>query len=195
MLTVVWDVDDVLNDLMQQWFKHCWLIEHPDCQVTYTDLSENPPHLALGVTLDEYLASLDAFRRTERAINMQPNPRVLAWFRTEGERFRHIAITARPLESAPDVAHWVMRHFGAWVRCFGVVPTRIDGDVPTYDGNKGEYLKWLGRGDIFVDDAAENCLRAESLGLKTLLYAQPWNNSTLATDALLRKLSDLAEES
>ena len=25
MLTIVWDVDDVLNDLMLQWFTSCWL--------------------------------------------------------------------------------------------------------------------------------------------------------------------------
>ena len=195
MLTVVWDVDDVLNGLMEQWFKECWLIEHPDCKVSYAELAANPPHQSLGVTLDEYLASLDSFRKTEKASNMQPNPRALAWFRDEGKRFRHIALTARPLESAPDVAHWVMRHFGAWIRCFGLVPSRVEEDIPIYDCSKGEYLKWLGRGDILVDDSVENCLQADSLGLKTLLYAQPWNQSTLTDDALLHELSDLAEES
>ncbi len=195
MLTVVWDVDDVLNDLMAQWFKHCWLIEHPDCRVAYSELAANPPHQSLGVTLDEYLSSLDSFRKTERAENMQPNPRVLAWFRGEGKRFRHIALTARPLESAPGVAHWVLRHFGAWVRCFGVVPSRIEPDIPIYDGSKGEYLRWLGRGDILVDDSVANCKQAESLGLKALLYPQSWNNGTLTVDDLLHELSNLAEGS
>ena len=195
MLTVVWDVDDVLNDLMVQWFTHCWLIEHPGCRLQYMELSGNPPHRVLGTTLEEYLGSLDAFRGTERACDMMPNPEVLAWFRGQGERFRHIALTARPLESAPDVAHWVLRHFGAWVRCFGVVPSRTSAHIPVYDCSKGDFLRWLGRGDVLVDDSADNVLQAQSLGLKTLLYPQPWNNSTLTAGALLRQLSDMAEES
>jgi phosphoglycolate phosphatase-like HAD superfamily hydrolase len=194
MLTIVWDVDDVLNDLTYQWFTYNWLVEHPDCQLDYSALTGNPPHRILGTTLEEYLASLDAFRITERALNMKPNPVILAWFQHNGQRFRHIALTARPLETAPDVAHWVMRNFGAWIRCFAVVPTRTGADVPIYDLDKGEFLKWLGRGDILVDDSDENVGHAESLGMRTLLYRQPWNNSTLTTDALLQGLCGMAEE-
>jgi len=194
MQTIVWDVDDVLNDLMYQWFTHCWPIEHPECQLRFNELSANPPHQVLDVTLDEYLTSLDAFRATECARNLQPNPEVLAWFGRHGPRFRHVALTARPLESAPDVAHWVMRHFGKWIRCFGVVQSRAIEHFPVYDRTKGEYLQWLGRGDILVDDAEENILQAKSLGMQTLLYAQPWNNSALTTAELLHQLSGLAEE-
>jgi hypothetical protein len=123
---------------------------------------------------------------------MTPNHEVLAWFREQGYRFRHIALTARPLESAPDVAHWVMGHFGGWIRCFGVVPTRTDAGVPVYDRTKGEYLAWLGRGDVLVDDSTENNRQATSLGLRTLLVAQPWNDSDLSFAALLHQLSEMA---
>ena len=196
MLTIVWDVDDVLNDLMYQWFTGGWMVEHPSCAVTYEELSENPPHAALQVQIADYFASMDAFRKTERALEMKPNAEVLAWFHAHGGRFRHIALTARPLETAPDVAHWVMRHFGAWIRCFGVVPTRAPQDVPVYDRNKGEYLDWLGRGDVLVDDSLENIRHAQLLGMKILTYPQPWNrgkhrsNSTAA--ALLQRLTDMA---
>src|SRR5262249_45363806 len=126
---------------------------------------------------------------------MCPNPEVLAWFHEQGGRFRHIALTSRPLATAPDVAHWVMHHFGAWIRCFGVVPTRLDEGLPVYDRTKGEYLAWLGRGDILVDDSADNIRDAESLGLRTLQPAQPWNNSRLSVSDWLRKLSNMAGES
>jgi len=191
MLTVVWDVDDVLNDLMHQWFHNAWLKEHPECRLSYADLAINPPHQVLGVNSAEYLASMDAFRETELANNMTPNPEVLAWFRSEGDRCRHIALTARPLETAPNVAHWVMRHFREWIRCFGVVPTRTDVGVPVYDRTKGEYLAWLGCGDVLVDDSAENGRQAALLGLKPMLVAQPWNNSKLTSPALLRQLSEM----
>jgi hypothetical protein len=191
MLTVIWDVDDILNDLMYQWFSYGWLREHPDCGISFGDLSCNPPHTALGVERTEYLESMDRFRRTERACNMTPNPEVLRWFREQGHRCRHIALTARPLETAPDVASWVMRHFGAWIRCFGVVPTRAGVDVPIYDASKGEFLAWLGRGDVLVDDSTENILQAASLGLRTLQPAQPWNNSKLSIGIVLRELSQI----
>jgi hypothetical protein len=195
MLTVVWDVDDILNDLMFQWFTYGWLPEHPDCPIAFSGLTSNPPHAVLGVDRTDYLQSMDLFRRSDRACNMIPQPDVLTWFREQGSRFRHVALTARPLETAPDVAHWVMRHFGAWIRCFGVVPTRIDADVPAYDRTKGEYLAWLGRGDVLVDDATENILQAQALGLKTLQATQPWNNSTMAIPALLQELSQMAGDS
>ena len=195
MLTVVWDVDDVLNDLMYQWFFHGWMAEHPHCQIPFEKLTSNPPHTVLGTDLPVYLASLDRFRKTELGCNMSPNPDVMAWFRRHGSQFRHVALTARPLETAPDVAHWVMRHFGAWIRCFGVVPTRIDEGIPVYDRTKGEYLAWLGHGDVLVDDSPENIAQAASLGLTTLQAPQPWNNTRLSLPALLRELSQMAGES
>jgi hypothetical protein len=195
MLTVVWDVDDVLNDLTYQWFVYGWLAEHSDCRISYKELTCNPPHDVLGVDRSEYLSSMDDFRRTERARNMAPNREVLTWFHKEGHRFRHLALTARPLETAPDVAHWVMRHFGSWIRSFGVVPTRAAEGVPVYDRSKGEYLAWLGRGDVLVEDSTDNIIEAESLGLRTLQTAQPWNNSKLTMTSVLRRLTQLAGES
>ena len=42
MVTIVWDVDDVLNDLMYQWFTHCWL-RGPGCKLSFEELNANPP--------------------------------------------------------------------------------------------------------------------------------------------------------
>ena len=194
MRTLVWDVDDVLNDLMLQWFSHGWLTEHPACAISFEELTCNPPHTILGVDRAAYLESMDRFRRTERAINMTPNAEVLAWFREHGHLFRHLALTSRPLETAPDVAHWVMRHFGAWIRCFGVVPSRPESGVPVYDQSKGEFLAWLGQGDILIDDSTENILQAESLGLRTFQPAQPWNDNRLTIGTVLQQLTQLAGE-
>jgi hypothetical protein len=85
-----------------------------------------------------------------------------------------------------------MHHFGAWIRCFGVVPTRLQEGLPIYDQTKGQYLAWLSRGDIFVDDSTENIREAHSLGLRTLQPAQPWNNSQVTVSELLRQLSSMA---
>ena len=42
--TVVWDVDDVLNDLMAAWLAQVWVSEHPDRPIAYADVRANPPH-------------------------------------------------------------------------------------------------------------------------------------------------------
>ncbi len=45
--TIVWDVDDVLNDLMGSWF-FLGCQDHPECAVTYEDLKEKPPQGSRG---------------------------------------------------------------------------------------------------------------------------------------------------
>lgn len=192
MLTIVWDVDDVLNDLMFQWFHHGWLMEHAECALVFDDLALNPPHEILGVDSQEYLDSMDRFRKTDCGLNLKPNPQVLAWFIENGEQFRHIALTARPLESAPNVADWIIRHFGSWIRCFGVVPSRESPGAPVYDRNKIDFLKWLRTGDILIDDTDENIAGADSYGMKTFQVAQPWNKSNLTTSEMLSQVTLLA---
>jgi len=192
MLTIVWDVDDVLNDLMRQWFTNCWMTENPESHLSYGDLTSNPPHTALRISRNQYLNSLDEFRKTKKALALEPNPALLEWMRRYGERFRHIALTARPLASAPNVADWVIRHFGAWIRCFGVVHTRENDGLPVYDRDKGGFLDWIKCGDIMVDDSTENIRHAQLRGLKTLLYPQPWNDSDMSIEDLLNRLTYMA---
>ncbi len=194
MQTIVWDVDDVLNDLMYQWFSQGWKQERPAEPSEYSKLTENPPHVSLGVTQEEYLASIDAFRKTHAGIHLKPNAEVLEWFSAHGSKFRHVALTARPLETAPEIAAWVMRYFGAWIRCFGVVPTRTMKGVPVYDRGKGDYLRWLGKGDVLIDDTRENLRQAAKIGMKTFAWPQPWNDSQLTTTEILQKLTNMAAD-
>lgn len=189
----MWDIDDVLNDLMRTWFTEDWLRGHPECRLTYSDLVENPPHRVLGISKDEYLASLDAFRLSEKARSMQPNSSILVWLQCYGARHRHMALTARPLESIPYLAEWLFRHFGNYLRNFGVVPTRLHNGAPRYDSDKGDYLRWFGKADCLIDDSEGNIAAAQGLGIGGVLYPQPWNSSTGTVDETLRHLAALAE--
>ena len=100
MRTIAWDVDDVLNDLMRAWLETAWKPQDPECRVSYDQLIANPPHLVLGITLADYLGSLDAFRLSDRFAKLVPRPEVLAWFRQHGHGFHHLALTAVPLRCA-----------------------------------------------------------------------------------------------
>jgi hypothetical protein len=177
MKTIIWDVDDVLNDFMYEWFEKQWLTSHSECKLEYKDLSENPPNEIIGASLDEYRNSLDDFRLRYGPI-FNPTPEVLEWFRTNGSNYRHIALTAVPLRLAHISADWVFRHFGNWIRSFNTVPSPRKSDPEfCYDTSKKEFLQWLNKGDILIDDNLVNIEGGRTLGLKVIVVPKPWNNS------------------
>jgi hypothetical protein len=195
VLTIAWDVDDVLNDLTGAWFR-AWLGQHHACRLSFEDLTENPPHRLLGVTLEEYLASLDAFRDSAPGQDLPTNPAMTAWFATHGSRCRHLALTSTPLWNAPASAAWVLRHFGAWVRCYAVVPSpRAGQPLPRYDADKGGVLDWLGSVDILVDDSAEAVAAARARGRCAVLVPRPWNDAAGGLADALVELTQLVAES
>jgi hypothetical protein len=190
--TIVWDVDDVLNDLMRTWFEKAWLRDHPECRAVYEDIVENPPHGILGASKAEYFASLDAFRLSKAAEEMEPLPETMRWFKQHGRRFRHMVLTGAPIIASPVSAAWVMRHFGWWIRSYHIVPTSPDrGSAPEYDASKKEFLLWWGKGDIMVDDSPRNLDGAREAGLECVLFPRPWNKGKLTISETLEKLAEL----
>ncbi len=189
MKTIVWDADDVLNDLMRCWFKEAWLCKHKACRLKYNDLTENPPHKLLGITEKQYLSSLDVFRNSDRASLMRPNRQILKWFREYGHLARHVVLTSRPLHTVPMLSEWVFKFFGSWVRTFSFVPTRADKAIKFYDSDKKEHLDWLSKADILIDDSMKNIKDAEQIGILGLLYPRPWNKSELTVEQLLSILT------
>jgi FMN phosphatase YigB (HAD superfamily) len=191
--TIIWDIDDVLNELTLEWFESAWLPSHSGCLATYADLQRNPPHDCLGATLAEYLESLDAFRRSEHGRNLRPRPEALAWFEQQGASYRHIALTARPMESAGYAAEWVISHFGKWIRTFGFVPSHRAGQsLPPFDMTKAEWIAALGAGDVLVDDSESNVEGATRLGLSGIVVPQPWNSAPGHLNDALDQLSTIA---
>jgi len=180
MKTIIWDVDDVLNDFMFDWFEKQWLIVHPECKLKYEDLLENPPHKILGSSLNEYRNSLDDFRR-QYGPTFNPVPEVLEWFQANGSNYRHMALTAVPISLSNISAEWVFRHFGNWIRSFNIVPSPRKSDPDfCYDSSKKEFLQWLQKGDILVDDNLINIEGGRILGLKVVVVPRPWNNSLIS---------------
>jgi phosphoglycolate phosphatase-like HAD superfamily hydrolase len=186
--TIVWDVDDVLNDLMGSWFL-VWCQGHPGCTVGYKDLKKNPPHELLGITMESYLQSLDAFRLSASYQGMSPTKAVKDWFLQNGDKFRHIALTAVPLRAASFTAQWVFKNFGAWIRTFHFVPSkRKDEMIPQYEDDKAEALRCLGAVDLFIDDNAEHVGAARKAGIQTLFFPRPWNPGGMSVNEILTRL-------
>ena len=188
MATIVWDRDDVLNDLMRCWLEDCWKPSHANCKVSYSDLVENPPHRILGVSLEEYLTSLDEFRLSEQASEIKPVSEVLDWFRRYGQSHRHLVLTSTSLRTAPAAAAWTFRHFGPWIQSFHLVPSLRENQPRSWHGtDKGAYLAWLGKGDVLVEDSVSSLESAKRYDIAGVLIPRPWNgNSGSIRDALER---------
>jgi len=189
MKTIVWDVDDVLNDLMRDWFAGAWLPTHQECKIIYEDIQQNPPHDVLGISREEYLKSLDAFRAAEGS-KLLPVPEVYEWFQRYGHLFRHAALTAVPLRAADISAAWVMKHFGRWIRSFNVVPSPRPDDVhPRSTQTKKEFLACWGPAHILIDDSLANVEGAQQLGMRGVLFPRPWNRSQTNRSETLEQLN------
>lgn len=186
MITIAWDVDDVLNNLTEAWLTD----NYPEA--AYRALVTNPPLEPLRLERVDYLSSLDRFRATRFAA-LRPNDEVLAWFREHGHRARHVALSAVPRRFAPVSAEWTLAHFGDWIRTFAFIPSpRPDDAFPLYDPEKGTFLARTDFTDALVDDNEKNVQDAHRLGLKGLLFPQPWNSARdTSAKALLQRLTQL----
>ncbi len=192
MKIIAWDVDDVLNDLMLLWFEQKWLVENPGCKIQYGDITENPPTGHLNTSLEAYLKSLDEFRLSLMYQQMAPVKEVMNWFVKNGSGFRHIALTAVPRVAASASAQWVLKHFGSWIRTFHFVPSKREvEDIPEYDTDKGDFLKWIRKVDVLVDDSVSNIEAAEGTGVKTIMMPRPWNNSKMSVVEAMKELEKI----
>ena len=192
MRTIVWDVDDVLNNLMGAWFEDWAASKKESPPLPFEGLADNPPHDLLGISRAEYIESLDAFRLCGKAAKLQPQPDVHEWFSRYGGKCRNVALTAVPLRAAHVSAEWVMRHFGRWIRSFNVVPSQRRGDdAENAHVSKSDFLRWWGKGDILVDDSEENVTEARALGMRAVLFPRPWNRSSLTIGDTLEELAKL----
>jgi len=192
MKTIVWDVDDVLNDLMRAWFEDWRSSAGAGCTLAYDRITRNPPHELLGIAKEEYLASLDDFRLSGKAARLPPVAEMLKWFSRFGDGCHHVALTAVPLHACHVSAEWVMRNFGRWIRSFNVIPSPRPGTgAARHHPEKSDFLRWWGKGDIMVDDSPRNIAGAEALGLQTVLVPRPWNGSARTLPEALAELAEM----
>jgi hypothetical protein len=193
MKTIIWDVDDVLNDLMRMWFEDWVSSRGSACSLSYEQLTSNPPHEILKIGRSEYLESLDAYRLSRKARRMHPVPEILDWFARFGSGFHHVALTAVPLCASHVSAGWVMQNFGRWIQSFNVVPSprpwKQNGQPHV---SKSDFLRWWGKGDVLVDDNPDIVACALSLGMHAVLIPRPWNRSQMTLDEALNVLTKLA---
>jgi len=192
MKVIMWDMDDVLNDLMGEWLRSSWLITHPECAMEYSMITCNPPHELLGVHKEEYLKSLDAFRQNHFK-DLKPLPEMLEWFSLHGHKARHVVVTSVPIKAAHYSAEWVFTNFGHWIYSFNIVPSPRPDDPPVVGANtKADYLRAnFSRIDLVVEDNPETLESMKSQGIDTVTIPRPWNGAQGSLGEALSRLTDL----
>lgn len=178
---------------MRPFLELWWMSRHNNTNISYEQLTENPPHRLLGVSRNEYLQSLDEFRLSETAANLLPEPEVLDWFRQHGDHYQHAVVTATSVTTAHVSAEWTFKHFGRWVRSFHLVPSARSGDqIEDCLNSKASFVKDLGVSAALVDDSEDTILQLDGTKISGVIFPRPWNKrrgSVLEALSSLEKLS------
>ena len=184
-LLVVFDIDDTLNSLMEQWLIYFNINNNTNFK--YDQLMSNPPHEFLDISEEKYLNSLDKFRE-EKYLSLQPKQKILNWFKEYGDKFYFAGLTSVPRKFAGKSAFWTMKYFGNWIRSFNFSPSkREDQEDIRHNELKADWL-YRNHADIFIDDDWNECVNACELGIVSYLIKQPWNDG-FELEEILKKLS------
>lgn len=196
-IVIAWDVDDVLNNFTQAWLSWVKVVYPKKKFPSYQGLVQNPPYELCNMSKEEYLKSLDEFRKKYyNTPVIMLNSKVFVWFEkfgfeVNGKRLFHICITAIPIAFAGLSANWVFKNFGKWIRGFFSVPSEREEDraLPILRSKK-DILKHFKKVDIFIDDREENVEEGKKFAKKSLLFPAPWNkNRKLEVSKFLKKLT------
>ena len=187
-ITIAWDVDDVLNNLTFEWVK--FYNSKNNSNIRYEKLRNNPPYEVLNISLELFLKSLDEFRHN-KFCSLDTVDSVYKWFQSNGDKYKHIALTAVPILYSHLSAQWVIKHFGRWIRSFNFVPSyRREVDIPIYYKNKATFLKENNNTVLFIDDSEKNIKEAQQIGVECLLFPRPWNsNREMSIDKFISELN------
>jgi len=186
-LIIVWDVDDVLNCLMESWLDY-WNKKN-NSNVCYNEIKNNPPNKILGISKKLYLSNLDEFRNSEAGKNVKVNSIIKSWFKKNGNRFINIACTARPIHTMYNQSYWIYKNFGKWIHSICVADPARDTKANINYISKAEYISLISRPVLFIDDSEENINSVSESGADTLVYPQPWNKNDLTIEEFLNKLN------
>ncbi len=188
---LIWDVDDVLNELMCFWLDGG--LPKSVRRLPFSSLTENPPDELLGLSRREYLESLDAYRAGPH-YRQAPRKEILAFFQKHGVCFRHIVLSSVPMRFAGRSADWVLSHFGQWIQnCLFVPSPRPDFKMESqFFSSKAEALALLEKEAVLIDDSPLHVDEAGKTGASAFLFPAPWNeNRSLSISVFLDRIAQL----
>ena len=188
---LIWDIDDVLNTLMQQYVAY-GLPENAK-KLSYKELTENPPHDLLGISKEDYLFSLDRVR-AGGFYNLPPRSEIMAFFAECGHLFDHIVLSAVPLRFMEKSSAWVLHYFGEWIQnCLFIPSVRPDCCVKSQIFfSKAQAVEFFGQRAVLIDDSVKNVEETLVSGGRAVYFPAPWNREkNTGIDVFLKSLKGL----
>jgi hypothetical protein len=55
---------------------------------------------------------------------------------------------------------------------------------------KAEFISWMNKEVLFIDDSEENVNEVSETGSETMLYPQPWNSSKHSEEEFIAELNE-----
>ena len=188
----LWDIDDVLNDLV---FCCCQnQAQRLKPGIHFEEIHSNPPLEEFGCSLEEYMALLDECRR-EHLYSRPPAKEVLEFFNEYGHLFHSMTLSSAPMDLAPRSAEWVLRHFGKWIQGTLFVPSPRKHIPPgsVLFASKAEAVVKLN--GILIDDMPINVESVRKAGGRALYFPAPWNeNAAMKKENFLKSLLEFCKE-
>lgn len=182
IITIAWDVDDVLNNLMDVWLDYYNSIFQTD--YSFGQLVENPPNKILNISSKEYTKLLDEFRLSNFAKDLSPNLEIKHWMLQNIGKYRHIALTSTSAHTSFNSASWVFKNFYECIYSYNLVPAKRDYAIDLPYLSKKDFLSENNHVKILVDDNIKNIEDACSVGVKGFLLKKPWNDGMLLGEIL-----------
>lgn len=185
---LLWDIDDVLNDLERLCIETTAQRLKPGLK--FENVKNNPPLPELECSLDQYREILDECR-DKYLYEQLPRREVLEFFQKNGDSFRSMTLSSAPMALAPRSAEWVLRHFGSWIQGTVFVPSprkTFTIGSPLFS-SKAEAVTALG--GILIDDMPINVEAVRKAGGEALYFPAPWNENK---DLSLREFFDILTE-
>ena len=101
-----------------------------------------------------------------------------------------MACSARPIHTMPNQAWWIYHNYGQWIHTVHVAGTGRNKEMDYKNISKADFISWIDKEVLFIDDSEENVNAVSETGSETMLYPQPWNSSKHSEEEFIAKLNE-----
>lgn len=184
MKTIIWDVDDTLNNFRFDWFLHNKEeLKKIDHDISYDYFNIKNPYNILNDNKDTFIKSLKDFKNYNH-FKITVNKEIYNWFYKYGKNYNHIILTKCSKDYFEFAVNFVNKYFGKWIQSYNYISGNKKDNLNEFL-TKAEFIKkYFKEIKYFIDDSEKNCKQVEELGIKTFCPKQPWNNGMDIKDIL-----------
>ena len=89
----------------------------------------------------------------------------------------------------PNQAWWIYHNYGQWIHTVHAAKTSRNTMSNHHCVIKADFISWINKEVLFIDDSEENVNTVSETGVETMLYPQPWNNAKHSEEEFIAELN------